>query len=189
MRRNRGWQVYSTAMQQKFRRAAPVAARMTASPRRKGRWRVPCSPRFPCRPLLPKPPRPRPGSARSPSSRTSPACSPKWATKHLRRSRPRPFPRCLKVATCWARRRPAPARRPPSRCRSSRASTSPMASRRHWCWRPRANWRSRWPRPSRSTPPTCPASRCCRSTAARATARSCTACAAACTSWSARQAA
>ena len=34
----------------------------------------------------------------------------------------------------------------------------------------------------------CPASRCCRSTAARATARSCRRCVAACRSWSARRA-
>ena len=56
---------------------------------------------------------------------------------------------CWKAATCWARPRPAPARPPPSRCRSCPASISTRPSRRRWCWRRRANWRSRSPRRSR----------------------------------------
>ena len=55
------------------------------------------------------------------------------------------------------------------------ASIRRSTSRRRWCWRRRANSRSRSPRRSRSTPRTCPASTCCRSTAARATGRSCSA--------------
>ncbi len=54
----------------------------------------------------------------------------------------------------------------------SRIDLEPDASRRRWCWRRRASWPSRSPRRSSATRRSCPASTCCRSTAARVTARS-----------------
>jgi hypothetical protein len=86
----------------------------------------------------------------------------------------RDHPALLEGATCSARRRPAPARPPRSRCRSSQAGHEP-GKPQALVLAPTRELAIQVAEAFQRYASTCRASTCCRSTAARATARSCTA--------------